>query len=151
MRAEDISAPRRILHAAGREFPAIFSNDAARESEFVYDACYGHSAGYLTIVSHLSARRYGAIAAVAYGAITAAQRAAGQPIMSYGVFERLFDYSTLLANYAAIADGVIAAMPDDTEKKEAGPQAAEATEKCPGRRYGVAARLRAWTRRRSGE
>lgn len=148
MRAADISAPRRTIRVQEKDYDLLFNNAAAREAEFVYEACYGHSAGYLRIVAHVAEQRYGALAAITYGALAAAQQEAGASVMPFAVFDKLFDYAALLHHYSTIAEGIAAALPEAPKKAE-GLQP-DGTEKCLGRDYGVVRRLRAWTHNRFG-
>lgn len=116
MYASDVSAPEIEVKLAGRYVKMRFGHAAMRHAELFWQQMCRGKLGYLGIVELLTARTYGGMSAIAYGAVADAALSEGKEPITMHDFDRIVSYDELRAAAQAMIDAVIESMPKGDRK-----------------------------------
>lgn len=116
MYGTDVSAPEIEATLAGRRVKMRFGHAQMRHAELFWQRMCRGKLGYLGIVELLTARTYGGMSAIAYGAVVDAALSEGKEPISMYDFDRIVSYEELRAAAQDMIDAVIESMPQGDKK-----------------------------------
>lgn len=108
----DISAPVDTMELDGVTYALRHDLNSFRIAEDVYELYYGRNVSFGTIAQHLAAGRIGAIMAVLFGALKAAQEASGVQPMTWPVFYAKFKLLDIPGFKEKLLENVKKALPE---------------------------------------
>ena len=112
VKGRDISAPVDTMELGGVTYALRHDLNSFRIAEDVYELYYGRNVSFGTIAQHLAAGRIGAIMAVLYGALKAAQEASGAQPMTWPVFCAKFKLLDIPGFKENLLENVKKALPE---------------------------------------
>lgn len=105
-RGRELEAPVKHITLDGQSYALVFSNEAIRTAEDIYETVYHKDYGFERILQDIVKRKYYAVMAFFYGVISAG----GSP-MTWAEFDAAFRLDSVEGVAEIIEEGLRAAMP----------------------------------------